>query len=346
MPIFEITPEAIREVPRTSFVKEYLKERTDLQRLLQDCIQHISPDTMVLTEEFGGWVDSSRRIDLLCLDKNATLVVVELKRTEDGGHMDLQAIRYAAMVSPMTFDQAVSVHREYLALKGRTDVDAQTNIMDFLGISEPQKFAESARIVLAAADFSKEITTSVLWLNSNGLDIRCVRLQPYTYGDGKVLLDIQQVIPLPEAAEYQIAIQQKSAEARAETRQGKDHSKFDLTIGSLVHERLSKRDLLFYVVQAAIKSGLKPADIHAAMPWRTNSLLVSTPGTVTAEEFIAALPNANPHRYFCAQDELFYIDGQTFALTNQWGASAEEAAKRIIARIGPQGEIAYKKSGT
>ena len=65
MPIFEITPTDIREVPQTSFAKEDLKERTDLQRLLQDCIQHISPDTMVLTEEFGGWVDSARRIDLL-----------------------------------------------------------------------------------------------------------------------------------------------------------------------------------------------------------------------------------------------------------------------------------------
>jgi len=31
-----------------------------------------------------------------------------LKRTEDGGHLELQAIRYAAMVSTMTFDQAVS----------------------------------------------------------------------------------------------------------------------------------------------------------------------------------------------------------------------------------------------
>ena len=48
---------------------------------------------MVLAEEFGDWQDSRRRIDLLCLDRDAGLVVVELKRTEDGGHMELQAIR-------------------------------------------------------------------------------------------------------------------------------------------------------------------------------------------------------------------------------------------------------------
>lgn len=51
-----------------------------------------------------------------------------------------------------------------------------------------------------AADFSKEITTSVLWLNDQGLDIRCVRLKPYRDNDGNVLIDVQQLIPLPEAA--------------------------------------------------------------------------------------------------------------------------------------------------
>ena len=54
---------------------------------------------MVLAEEFGDWEDSRRRIDLLCLDPNAQLIVVELKRTVDGGHMELQALRYSAMVS-------------------------------------------------------------------------------------------------------------------------------------------------------------------------------------------------------------------------------------------------------
>ena len=51
---------------------------------------------LVVAEEFGDWEESKRRIDLLGLDRDATLVVIELKRTDDGGHMELQAIRYAA----------------------------------------------------------------------------------------------------------------------------------------------------------------------------------------------------------------------------------------------------------
>ena len=45
---------------------------------------------MVIEEEFGDWEDSLRRIDLLCLNRKAQLVVLELKRTEDGGHMELK----------------------------------------------------------------------------------------------------------------------------------------------------------------------------------------------------------------------------------------------------------------
>ena len=85
-------------------------ERKDLQRLLRTDTSPLGEDLLVIAEEFGDWEESNRRIDLLCLDKQARLVVVEIKRTEDGGHMELQAIRYAAMVSSMTLEQAISTH--------------------------------------------------------------------------------------------------------------------------------------------------------------------------------------------------------------------------------------------
>ena len=79
------------------------------------------PDVIIIAEEFSDWKDSRRRIDLLGVDKNGNLVVIELKRTEDGGHMELQALRYAAMVSAMTFDQAAEHYRDHLR---QADADA------------------------------------------------------------------------------------------------------------------------------------------------------------------------------------------------------------------------------
>ena len=89
-------------------------ERSDIQRLLRTQIDVLGDELHVLTEEFGDWEDSKRRIDLLAVDKKAQLVVVELKRTYDGGHMELQAIRYASMVAAMTFDRAVEIHAGFL----------------------------------------------------------------------------------------------------------------------------------------------------------------------------------------------------------------------------------------
>ena len=54
----------------------------------------IAPDTLVIAEEFSEWSGSQRRIDLLAIDRDANLVVIELKRTEDGGYMELQALRF------------------------------------------------------------------------------------------------------------------------------------------------------------------------------------------------------------------------------------------------------------
>src|SRR5262245_33809061 len=121
MTLYEIKSDAIVPVTTTEFGRENLRERSDLQRLLRAKLPVVCPDTLVLGEEFRDWDDSRRRIDLLGLDKDANLVVVELKRSEDGGHMDLQAIRYAAMVSTMTFEQGVAAHSAYLAALGRPD---------------------------------------------------------------------------------------------------------------------------------------------------------------------------------------------------------------------------------
>ena len=177
-PIYEFQQEAIVPLKRTTFKDAQLQERRDIQRMLRENITVIELDTLVIAEEFGDWEDLRRRIDLLGVDRFGSLVVIELKRTEDGGHMELQAIRYAAMVSTMTFDKAVEVFAHHLASRERTDVDAREELLEFLGWDEPDHdlFGQDVRIVLASAEFSRELTTSVLWLASRDIDIRCFRL--------------------------------------------------------------------------------------------------------------------------------------------------------------------------
>ncbi len=214
MALFEFRDQSIDEVAMTTFESEGIRERYDIQRLLRDRLEIIAPECMVIAEEFSDWDESRRSIDLLALDANANLVVIELKRTEDGGHMELQALRYAAMVSAMTFENVVIAHERYRERRGH-EGDARSQILDFLGWDEPNEdaFAQDVKIVLVSADFSKELTTAVMWLNDRGIEIECTRLRPYKL-DGRLLVDVQQIIPLPEAVEYQVRVREKGQQQR------------------------------------------------------------------------------------------------------------------------------------
>ena len=212
MSLYRVTTDKLEYVPRTTFAAECLLERKDLQRLLRRDITAIGDDLMVIAEEYGDWEDSNRRIDLLCLGKDASLVVVEIKRTEDGGHMELQAIRYAAMVSSMTLEQAIQA---YAQMQGVAPEDARREVLEFLQL-DPEEDVEltgDVRIVLVSANFSTELTTAVLWLNRHDLDITCIRLLPYRMGN-EVLIDATQIIPLPEAADYEVKVRAQEKEKR------------------------------------------------------------------------------------------------------------------------------------
>ncbi|MEQ1802599.1 MAG: DUF4268 domain-containing protein [Gammaproteobacteria bacterium] len=215
MPLYEMTPEAFRPITQSSFTDLKVRERGDLQRLLRTQIEVLGDDLYVLTEEFGDWDDSRRRIDLLAIDPQANLVVIELKRTNDGGHMDLQAIRYASMVSAMTFERAEQIHSEFLARMGEPAQEARSRMLTFLGWEEPDEeaFAPDVRMVLVSEDFGKELTTAVLWLRERDIDIRCIRLRPYQDGN-KRLIDVHQIIPLVEANEYQVQLREKEQVGR------------------------------------------------------------------------------------------------------------------------------------
>ena len=222
--------ETLVKVDPTSFGQEGMLERADLQRLLRDQPEVLEEGLLIISEEFGNWQDSNRRIDLLGLDGDGRLVVVELKRGETGGHMDLQAIRYAAMVANMTLKQALDAFQDYLDKRaieegsGDEPDDAESRLREHLPSNDqdaPVIHTEIPRIILASENFGKELTTCVMWLNDSwlreaGQEIKCVRLQPHRNG-AEILIEASVAIPLPEASEYQTQIGQREQEIRSET---------------------------------------------------------------------------------------------------------------------------------
>lgn len=75
------------------------------------------------------------------------------------------------------------------------------------------------QIILVSPTFSKEITTTVLWLNDRGISIRCLQARPYQI-EGKLFIDIEQIIILISANNYQTSLGKKAlnAERQATTK--------------------------------------------------------------------------------------------------------------------------------
>jgi hypothetical protein len=336
MPIYEIKDDELVAVPPHRYDAAGIYERRDLQKLLREKIDAIAPGTLVIAEEFGDWEDSKRRIDLLALDGDANLVVIELKRDETGAHMELQAVRYAAMVSTMTFEQAVHAYSRFRSLAPQ---DVEAEILRFLEWETPdeESFAQDVRVVLASAEFSKELATSVLWLNERGLDIRCIRMRPYSI-DGRIVIDIQQVIPLPEAEEYQVRIREKSERAREAREAYRDFTRYDLSTAGGTWTNLRKRRLIFEVVRQAIHAGGATPDSITSTLSRKGLWAIADGLHQDQETFVQSITMQyaamhrpfDPGRWFVGDDELFRDGGRTYAFTKMWGG---EETLRAVSEI-------------
>lgn len=347
MPIYEITKDKLREIQVTSFSAVGVRERADLQRLLRSQVEIISPDTLIIAEEFGEWEDSHRRIDLLGVDKNANLVVFELKRSDDGGHMELQALRYAAMVSTMTFEKAVEVYGEYL-IKNNKNEDAEQALLEFLQWDENdgENFGQDVRIVLVSAEFSKEITTTVLWLRNYEIDIKCIRIKPYN-DNGRILVDVEQVIPLPEASNYMTQLTNKGRQERSKRNWNRDMTKYDVTIFGANENRLAKRTAIFWIVKNLCNSGVSPEKIKELIYWRGN-LFLQADGEQNSDDFIhivisqreAEGKTVDYPRWYCEDKDLIYFEGKTYAFHKMWG-DRWEAAMNLLKNNFPEAKIDF-----
>src|SRR5439155_26490753 len=88
-------------------------ERQHIEEWVRANPEILGEDLLVLTIEFDRFTNSSDRLDILALDRDGNLVVVELKRDAAAGYTDLQAIRYAAMVSSMTIEKLLPYYIAY-----------------------------------------------------------------------------------------------------------------------------------------------------------------------------------------------------------------------------------------
>ena len=313
MTIYKFQEKMLEKLETTTFSNEGILERYDLQASLKQKIDVIAPNCLVIAEEFGEWLDSKRRIDLLAIDKDANLVVIELKRNETGEHMELQALRYAAMVSTLTFSRAVEIYQRFLD-KINNGQNAENNILEFLSWDESHEedFAMNVRIILVSSDFSKEITTTVLWLNERDIDIRCIRLIPYKDHD-QILIDVQQIIPLPETESYLVKIKEQAKERREAQGSTKDRSEYRFN-----GKTYKKGKLVVAVIQCWIAEN-KPTSVSELLNVFPQNL-VSGGLCIPVDKAQEIYDQKGKCRHFLDDNAIIkFPDSEQYAISNQWG---------------------------
>ncbi|EBV1343949.1 hypothetical protein DNY14_11860 [Salmonella enterica subsp. enterica serovar Albany] len=201
-------------------------ERKHLQEWLAHEPSALGEELLIIQKEFDGFDDTRERLDLLALDKDGNLVIIENKLDDSGRDVVWQALKYASYCASLTKAQIVEIYQQYLdryePVTGEVDLlnapaSASARICEFLDAPDLDELklnlGNSQRIMLVAANFRKEVTSTALWLLGQGINIACFKITPYSLGE-QLLINIDQIIPTPEAKELMIGINAKEAEEK------------------------------------------------------------------------------------------------------------------------------------
>ena len=219
MYILEEQTKELKEISETTFSEHGLKERYDLQEWIDKNPEILAKELgdeeelLIIQKEFSGFDKTNERLDLLALDKNGNLVIIENKLDDSGKDVTWQALKYVSYCSALTKDEIISIYQEYLKNKNLED-DAENNILEHLGVDYINiNISNSQRIILVSREFRPEVTSTVLWLRSKGVDIQCIKFIPYKFQD-KIIIDIDKIIPVPEIEEFTVKLSIKDTDEK------------------------------------------------------------------------------------------------------------------------------------
>lgn len=214
MYIINTDDKSSQKIKEVTFTELGLKEREDLQEWIVNNPNILGEELLIIQKEFDGFSDTNERLDLLAIDQKGNLVVIENKLDNSGKDVTWQAMKYTAYCSTLAKDGIRKIYQEYL---NKTDptANAEEKICDFLNKSDFDEVQLNhdltQRIILVAREFRKEVTSTVLWARKFKIQIQCIKVIPYMFGE-TLLLDTEQIIPVKDVADITISLEDKAQE--------------------------------------------------------------------------------------------------------------------------------------
>ena len=208
--LYSVEPKtkAAKAVSEVDFAALGLRERQDIQEWVAAHPDILDDNLLIIAKEFSRFDLTSERADLVAVDKEGSLVVIELKRDDTGSDAHWQAIKYASYFSGASAEdiaRLLSDHSGVEPSKAKTLLARHLEVeADDLGDLNRRQ-----RIVLASHRFAPEVTSAVLWLNAQAATdmITCVQLTPYRDQDtGSLYLQATTLLPISDPEDLQVNI--------------------------------------------------------------------------------------------------------------------------------------------
>jgi hypothetical protein len=203
---------AIQPLKARSFSELGFRERQHLQEWIAKYPSCLGEDLLIIQKEFAGFSDTQERLDLLALDREGRLVIIENKLDDTGRDVTWQALKYASYCASLKTESICAIYQEHLQRSGQGGTAAEL-IADFLEVGDLAEVTLNRgltqRIMLIAANFRKEVTSTVLWLMNFRLQVQCFKVTPWSMGE-ELLLNVEQIIPVKDTQDFVIGLADKA----------------------------------------------------------------------------------------------------------------------------------------
>ena len=234
-------------------------ERKNLQEWIAKEPSCLGEELLIIQKEFSGFSDTHERLDILALDKQGSLVLIENKLDDTGRDVTWQALKYASYCSRLSKENIRSIYQEFLA-KTDPNADARDLITEFLEADDYEEVALNKsitqRIILIAANFRKEVTSTVLWLLNFKLRVQCFLVTPYSMGD-QHFLNIEQIIPTKDAEEFMIGLADKALDEIEGATEEKNRHKVLREFWTKIIKAIASKTSLFQNISPGTKDWIQ-----------------------------------------------------------------------------------------
>lgn len=201
----------IKNLSKKTFTELGFKERQHLQEWIANKPESLGEELLIIQKEFNGFNDTNERLDLLALDRDGNIVVIENKLDDTGRDVTWQALKYASYSSTLSKEQIKNIYQSYLDKlgKGEQAIEKLSTFYNQEYDEIPINQGNTQRMILVAANFRKEVTSTVLWLMNYKLRIQCFKATPFAFEE-QLFLTLEQIIPTKDAEDFIISMASKT----------------------------------------------------------------------------------------------------------------------------------------